>query len=94
MKKSLKIGKAGHRTEADRMTENVGKKGTEARERNWRKLRGEFKEDLKGMKKFRKQFWAIKKGQGGPWGKTSGQMALLICVNSNKKISRLLWIHG
>lgn len=47
-----KRGKAGPRTEADRMTESIGKKGTEARERNWRKPRGEFKEDLKHVKKI------------------------------------------
>jgi len=34
VKKPLKIGKAGHRTEADSMTENVEKKVTEGRERN------------------------------------------------------------
>lgn len=35
-KKPGKTGKAGPRTEADRITENVGKWETEARERNWR----------------------------------------------------------
>lgn len=41
---------------ADRMTENVGKKGNEARERNWRKPREEFKKALKHVKKIEKNY--------------------------------------
>lgn len=63
MKKPLKTGKASHRTQADRKCRKERNKSK--REKNWRKLRGEFKEDLKGINKFRKLSRKNREALGG-----------------------------